>query len=116
MPYRLEDERTYATFLADYRLPAEFVESELPFWAARWVAMMPGVVFLVCSSSGRPWRSPSGSGLLRYRKLVHITVGTLAAVGAGLVLKAQPSTTQILTLAGSAVERRFRRRSSSRSR
>ena len=36
-----------------------------------------------------------------------MTVATLAAVGAGLVLKAQPSTTQILTLAGSAVERRF---------
>ena len=69
--------------------------------------MMPGVVFLILLILGTTVAFVFRQRILRYRKLVHVTVATLAAVGAGLVLKAQPSTTQILTLTGSAIERRF---------
>ena len=107
VPFRVEDERTYATFLDEYQLPSRFIESERPFWVERWIALMPGVVFLVLLILGTATAFFFRQRLLPYRKVVHVSVATLAAVGAGLVFKAQPSTTQILTLTGSAVERRF---------
>ena len=101
MPYRVRDERTYATFLADYRLPDRFIESEIPFWLARWRASWLAVGFTALLLAWIAAAFAFRQRLLPHRKLLHRSTAVLAAVVLGLVLRAQPSTTQILTLFGS---------------
>jgi len=107
VPYRIADERAYATYLADYRLPGSFVDSETPFWATRWRVSAVAVIFLSLLISATALAFALRQRLLRHRKLIHLSIATLSALVVGLVLKAQPSTTQILTLAGSAARLRF---------
>ena len=101
VPIRVRDERSYATQVVDYQLPAAFVESEVPFWVSRWRASWLAVfftaVFLTVIVAAFAFRQR----LLPFRKPLHISTALLAALVLGLVLKAQPSTTQILTLFGS---------------
>jgi NosR/NirI family nitrous oxide reductase transcriptional regulator len=100
VPYRVEDQRRYATFLADYQLPERFIESDTPFWLSRWrsawIAGPFATVLLAVIACAFAFRQR----ILGYRKLLHYSTATLAAVGLGLVLKAQPSTTQVLTIFG----------------
>ena len=100
VPYRIQDERRYATFPADYQLPDRFVASDAPFWVRRWRDMRLAVLF-----TGLLLATITGAFALRrrilaYRKLLHYSTAVLAALVLGLGLKAQPSTTQILTLFG----------------
>lgn len=100
VPYRVQDERRYATFPADYQLPNRFVASEAPFWVSRWrsawiagpfATVLLAVIFCAFAFRQR---------LLAHRKLLHYSTAVLATLGLGMVLKAQPSTTQIVTLFG----------------
>ena len=101
VPYRVRDERSYATYIADYQLPAAYVESEMPFWVARWQSSWLAVFFTAAFLTIIVVAFAFRQRLLRYRKPLHISTAMLAAIVLGLVLKAQPSTTQILTLFGS---------------
>jgi NosR/NirI family nitrous oxide reductase transcriptional regulator len=107
VPYRVRDKRSYASFLTDHRLPDAFIESEIPFWVERWRTQVPAVAFFVLLIGGAAYAFIRRQQLLPHRKLIHRSVAFLAAVVLGLILKAQPSTTQILTFVGSAVERKF---------
>jgi NosR/NirI family transcriptional regulator, nitrous oxide reductase regulator len=102
VPYRVQDERRYATFPADYQLPDRFIASDAPYWMGRWQDMRLAIVFtalllgvITCAFAFR-------QRLLASRKLLHYSTAVLATLGLGMVLKAQPSTTQILTLFGAA--------------
>ena len=101
VPYRIRDARNYATFVADYGLPGRFIESERPFWVARWLDSWPAVLFTLLFLGTITTAFSFRQRLLRHRKLLHRSTAVLAAVVLGLMFKAQPSTTQILTLAGS---------------
>ena len=107
VPYRVEDERAYATFLAEHRMGSDFVDTDTPFWARRWTAAWPAVAFLLFLIGGSAVAFTFRQRLLPHRKRIHLTVAVLAAVVAGLVFKAQPSTTQILTLVLSVTELKF---------
>jgi len=105
VPYRVNDERSYATFLADYQLPDLFIDSDAPFWVTRWrEASVPAVLtgafllFLIGAFFLKERLTP-------HRKLLHLWTGLAAALLLGVAFKAQPSTTQILTFTGSL--RRF---------
>ena len=103
LPYRVGDKKEYATFLSDYVLPDDFVEEEVPFWKTRWQEERLEAVglglFLAASAGLFTFRRR----LLPYRKWIHRTVAVVAVVWIGLLMKAQPSTTQILTPVSSAV-------------
>lgn len=107
IPYRVQDRRAYGTFLAPFELPAAFIEEDLPFWRTRWQASALNTVafalFLLVTAAIFAARQQ----LLAYRKLLHRSIAVVAAVWVGLVLKAQPSATQILTPANAAVRRVF---------
>lgn len=101
VPYRIADKRSYSTFLADYALPVAFIESEQPFWLSRWQAAWGAVLFtgalllvLLLAFIFKERMTP-------HRKLLHRSTALLAALVLGLLFKAQPSTTQILTFFGS---------------
>lgn len=102
IPYRRAEKRSYGTFLADYELPARFVSADAPFWVTRWrdnaAAIAGFTVFLAVVAAVFALRQR----LLRRRKLLHFAVAVVAALWVGLALKAQPSTTQILTAANAA--------------
>ena len=106
VPYRVGDRRAYGAFVADYRLPGAFAEEEAPFWMASWqgraleVAGFAAFLVLVAALFALRQR------LVAHRKLIHRLVALVAAAWVGVWLKAQPSTTQVLTLADSAA--RFR--------
>lgn len=101
LPYRVNDQRSYATFLADYTLPDRFVESDQPFWVSRWQASWGAVLFTGLLLAVITVSFVLKDRMTPYRKVLHVSTAILAAVGLGLVLKAQPSTTQILTFFGS---------------
>ncbi len=101
LPYRRGDERAYSTFTADYRLSDRFVDSDEPFWLTRWKQLAPAAILLSVLLAGTMVLFFFQRRLLRWREPLHISVGLIAAVVIGGWLKAQPSTTQILTLAGS---------------
>jgi NosR/NirI family nitrous oxide reductase transcriptional regulator len=107
LPFRSRDKRAYATFLASYELPPDLIEEDEPFWVRRWRDMSANAlgfaVFIVAVSLLFAFRQR----MLTHRKRLHYTVAAIAAVWVGLVLKAQPSTTQILTLVNSGVQLRF---------
>ncbi len=103
LPYRVGVKKAYATFVHEYALPDDFVEEEVPFWKTRWQeergsAMALGALLLASMALFALRRR-----LLPYRKWVHRSVAVVAVVWIGLVMKAQPSTTQILTPVNSAV-------------
>ena len=100
-PYRVNDQRSYATFVADYTLPNRFISSDQPFWVARWQASLGAVVFTVLFLAVITVAFVFKKRMTPHRKLLHNSTAVLAAVVLGLVLKAQPSTTQILTFFGS---------------
>ncbi len=101
VPYRIRDARSYATFIADHQLPERFIESDMPFWLSRWQDSWASVLFTVLLLGTITMAFALRQRLLRHRKLLHRSTAVLAAIVLGLMLKAQPSTTQILTLAGS---------------
>lgn len=107
VPYRINDQRSYSTYVIDHRLPSRFVESDAPFWLTRWRAIwleaIGTAVVLLTLLGAFVFRQR----VLPWRKLLHRTTAVLAAVVLGIVLKAQPSTTQILTLTGSASRLEF---------
>jgi len=107
LPYRVVDKRQYATFLVDYELGAAFVEEEIPFWVSRWQEMRGTAIafglFLVAAVGLFLFRPR----LLPYRKWIHRSVAVVAVGWIGLLLKAQPSTTQILTPANSLMNGKF---------
>lgn len=107
VPYRVNDRRTYDTFLADYRLPKEFVEEDVPFWVGRWqsniVQTAAFAAFLLAVALAFTLRN----SLLPHRKLLHYSVAAISVVWLGILLKAQPSMTQVLTLVNSGVRQRF---------
>jgi len=107
LPYRAADKRLYRTFLGTYQLPDELVDVDLPFWMTRWQesagSAIAFAVFLSLVALAFAFRQR----LVRHRKLLHRTVAVVATVWVGLLLKAQPSTTQILTLANSAARWKF---------
>ena len=107
VPYRVRDERRYATFVADYQLPTRFVDADMPFWVTRWQASWVGATFTALLLGGLLAAFTLRLQLLPYRKLLRRSTALLAAVGLGMLLKAQPSTTQILTLFGSASRLEF---------
>ena len=100
VPYRIQDQRRYATFLADHQLADRFVEAEAPFWVSRWRSAWIAGPFTTALLGGIAVAFAFRQRILAYRKLLHYSTAVLAAVGLGLVLKAQPSTTQILTIFG----------------
>jgi nitrous oxide reductase family maturation protein NosD len=107
LPYRVADKRAYGTFVGAYALPKRFVDEDQPFWVERWQAVRFEVVAFVAffvaviGAFTMRWR------LLRWRKALHYSVASIAALWVGLALKAQPSTTQILTLGNSLVRGEF---------
>lgn len=107
LPYRVQDKRAYATFLARYELPADLIEEDEPFWVRRWRDMSANAIgfaaFIITVGLLFAFRQR----MLAHRKRLHYAVAAVAAVWVGLVLKAQPSTTQILTLVNSGVQLRF---------
>ncbi len=107
LPYRVNDKRSYVTLLADYQLPDDLVEEEEPFWLKRWRDMSTDAlgfaIFLVIVTLLFAFRQR----VIVHRKRLHYSVAAVTAIWVGLVLKAQPSTTQILTLINSAVRLRF---------
>ncbi|MAG72061.1 MAG: hypothetical protein CL471_17490 [Acidobacteria bacterium] len=107
VPYRVRDERRYATFVADHELPARFVDADLPFWVSRWQASWASATFTALLLASLLAAFTFRQRLLLHRKLLHRSTALLAAVGLGVLLKAQPSTTQILTLFGSASRLEF---------
>ena len=111
VPYRIRDERVYASFVADYQLPDRFVESDKPFWVARWQTSRLASLFTVLLLTTILAAFAFRQRLLPHRTLLHRSTAVLAAVMLGVVLKAQPSTTQILTLFGSMIRLEFPARS-----
>jgi len=105
IPYRLAEKRSYGTFLADYELPSRFVVADVPFWVTRWRDAAPHVIGFVVFLTAVAVMFALRQRLLRHRKLLHFSVAVVAAGWVGLLLKAQPSTTQILTAANAAVRR-----------
>lgn len=105
IPYRIAEKRSYGTFLAEYELPARFVSADAPFWVTRWRDSAPHIVGFVVFLAAVAVVFALRQRLLRQRKLLHFLVGAVAAGWVGLLLKAQPSTTQILTAANAAVRR-----------
>ncbi|HET9063328.1 MAG TPA: nitrous oxide reductase family maturation protein NosD, partial [Candidatus Binatia bacterium] len=107
LPYRVGDTRTYGSFGRNYELPRRFVVEERPFWVERWRSARADVVgfvlFLtaVTAAFARRWQ------LVRWRKWLHYSVAAIAAGWVGLVLKAQPTTTQILTLGNAGARGEF---------
>ncbi len=107
LPFRTRDKRVYRTFLDDYQLPRKFIDKDVPFWVTRWQESAPSIIAfasflaLVCLAFAfRP-------RLVEHRKLIHRSVAVIAAVWVGWILKAQPSTTQILTAANSGARGKF---------
>lgn len=107
LPYRVGDKKEYATFLSDYRLPADFVEEEVPFWVTRWhevrIEAASFGLFLIAAAALFTFRRR----LLPYRKWFHWSIAVVAVVWVGLLMHAQPSTTQILTPVNAAVRGKF---------
>jgi len=107
LPYRVHDQKEYATFVSDYELPSDFVDEELPFWVTRWQEVQVEAVsfglFLIAAVALFTFRRR----LLPYRKWFHRSIAVVAVVWIGLLMKAQPSTTQILTPVSSAVHGKF---------
>jgi NosR/NirI family nitrous oxide reductase transcriptional regulator len=107
VPYRVRDKRTYSTFPTPYGLPDRLLEEDVPFWMMRWqeaglsAVLFPGFVIAVALMFAFRQR------LLPYRRWLHRSVALISVLWVGLILKAQPSTTQILTLANSGVRGRF---------
>jgi nitrous oxidase accessory protein len=66
-------------------------------WQASWLPALGTAILLVLLALAFTCRLH----LLPHRKLLHRSTAVVAAVGLGIMFKAQPSTTQILTLAGS---------------
>lgn len=109
VPYRINDQRSYATFLADYALPSAFIETDRPFWMSRWQAAWGAVLFTALLLGAITLAFIFKERMTPHRKLLHRTTAVLAAVVLGLMLKAQPSTTQILTFFGSLSRLEFPR-------
>ena len=107
VPYRVRDDRQYATFVADYELASGFVDANVPFWVTRWQASWIGATFTALLLASLLAAFTFRQRLLPYRKLLHRSTALLAAVGLGMMLKAQPSMTQILALFGSASRLEF---------
>ena len=107
LPYRVGDRKEYATFLGDYALPAAFVEEEVPFWVSRWREIRGTAAAFGLFLSGVAVLFLLRPRLLPYRKWIHRAVAVVAVGWVGWLLKAQPSTTQILTPANSAVHGKF---------
>jgi len=107
VPYRVSDERAYRTFLAEYQLPAELVVEDVPFWVTRWQENALTIVAFGLFLSAAALMFIFRQRLVPYRKVLHRTIGVIAVVWVGIVLKAQPSNTQILTLFTSAVHFAF---------
>lgn len=107
LPFRIRDKLTYGSFLTDFRLPGNFVEEEVPFWRTRWqqsaATTVTFALFIVAVMLAFAFRQ----SLLAYRKPLHYTVAIVATLWVGIYLRAQPSTTQILSLATSAAQLRF---------
>jgi len=107
LPYRVGVKKNYTTFVSDYALPADFVEEELPFWKTRWQELQGEAaafgLFLIAAAVIFTFRNR----LLPYRKWIHRSLAVVAVVWVGLLMKAQPSTTQILTPVNSAVHGKF---------
>ena len=107
LPYRAGDERAYRTFLAEYRLPDDLVVEDVPFWVTRWqegaVTIVAFGLFLAAVGLVFSLRKR----LVAYRKVLHRTIAVIAIVWVGIILKAQPSNTQLLTLFTSAVHFAF---------
>jgi NosR/NirI family transcriptional regulator, nitrous oxide reductase regulator len=107
VPYRVNDKRTYSTFPIPFQLPDRLLEEDIPFWAQRWqeagaaAYLFPVFVILVALMFVFRQR------LLPYRKWLHRSVALISVLWVGWFLKAQPSTTQILTLFNSGVRGRF---------
>ncbi len=106
-PYRVADQRTYATLIADFGLPSRFIESDQPFWVSRWQAAWGAVLFTGLLLGVITTAFVFKERMTPHRKLLHNTTALLAAVVLGLIFKAQPSTTQILTLFGSLARLEF---------
>lgn len=102
VPYRIQDERRYATFPADYQLPDRFIASDNPFWVRRWQDLRFAVLFTGLLLGVITGAFVFRQRLLVHRKLLRYSTAVLTTLGLGMVLKAQPSTTQILTLFGAA--------------
>lgn len=107
LPYRIADKKAYATFLTDYEMPPDLVEEEVPFWVTRWQDSVATVVAFACFLALAALLFAFRQRLLPYRRRLHYGVASVAVVWLGLLLKAQPSTTQILTLANSTVNSKF---------
>ena len=100
VPYRIQDERRYATFPADFQLPDRFIASDAPRWVGLWQDRRLAVLFTGLLLATITGAFALRQRLLAWRKLLHYSTAALAALVLGLALKAQPSTTQILTLFG----------------
>ena len=107
LPYRVGDKKEYAAFVSDYVLPADFVEEEIPFWKARWQEVRLEAAALGCLLIVAGLLFTFRNRLLPYRKVLHHGVAVVAVVWIGLLMKAQPSTTQILTPVNAAVHGKF---------
>lgn len=107
LPYRVNDKRTYGTFLRDYQLPKEFVVEDVPFWVTRWRGAAAEIAafatFLLVAAAMFAFRKR----LVPYRKLLHYSIAAISVVWVGIILKAQPSMTQVFTLANSGVRQKF---------
>jgi NosR/NirI family nitrous oxide reductase transcriptional regulator len=110
IPFRINDVRNYATFTLDFTLPDEFIEEEVPFWMVRWqsysltVTLFTLFIILVASQFFLIRQIAPRKTLVETWKVLSWTV---AALLVGLYLKAQPSTTQVLTFFTSSVHFRF---------
>ncbi len=107
VPYRIDDKRTYTTVVAEYQLPDELVVEDVPFWVARWRDMAWPALFVALFVVAVAVFFVFRQRLLPRRKLIHLSVAAVAALVLGLVWKAQPSMTQVLTPASSALELRL---------
>ena len=105
VPYRVQDERHYETFVAEHQLPSRFVESNVPFWVTRWQVSWIAVLFTLLMLGFLIFIFAARGRLILHRSILHRSAAILVAVIFGLMLKAQLSTTQILTLVNSV--RRF---------
>jgi NosR/NirI family nitrous oxide reductase transcriptional regulator len=107
VPYRIRDKRIYSTFPVAYQLPDNLLEKDVPFWMTRWQEAGVSAFLFPCFVIAVALMFVFRQHLLPYRKWLHRSVALTSVIWVGLILKAQPSMTQILTLANSGVRARF---------
>jgi NosR/NirI family nitrous oxide reductase transcriptional regulator len=109
IPYRIDNQKKYATFIVNYELPQRFIKKVLPFWVERWkqvgreVGAFSAVLlltFVVFSFRDRLSKRRNLPDWFKY------PVALISIVFFGWYLKAQPSTTQILSFINSGIHGR----------